>query len=84
MSISIYSDEESTCIVCPKIKVNSPKDWPASLYENSEKHKVRKSKISFRGLFCKYSAKNTRYKVSNFADKELMMYDDYNFCPKFR
>jgi hypothetical protein len=51
MSISIYSDEESTCIVCPKFKVNSPKEWLASLYENSEKHKVRKSKICVRFHF---------------------------------
>ena len=79
MSISNDLDEVSSCIVCPKCKVNSPKDWFVIRQETTGKPKVRKSKVYFRCVICNYSTKIFDRKLIKFIDKELMDdgYDRY-------
>ena len=78
MSISNDLDEVSACIVCPKCKVNSPKDWFVIRHETTGKPRVRKSKVYFRCLICNYSTKIFDRKLIKFIDKELMMADGYD------
>jgi len=77
MSISNDLDEVSACIVCPKCKVNSPKDWFVIRHETTGKPKVRKSKVYFRCVICNCSTKIFDRKLIKFIDKELMD-DDYD------
>jgi hypothetical protein len=78
MSISKDLDEVSACIVCPKCKVNSPKDWFVIRHETTGKPRVRKSKVYFRCVICDYSTKIFDRKLIKFIDKELMMDDSYD------
>ena len=78
MSISNDLGEVSACIVCPKCRVNSPKDWFVIRHETTGKPRVRKSKVYFRCVICNYSTKVFDRKLIKFIDKELMMDDGYD------
>jgi hypothetical protein len=81
MSISNNLEEISKCIVCPKCKHNSPKDWAVNHVETKGKPKVRKAKVYFRCIVCNYLTEIFDKKLVKFIDKELTsnnhMYDDY-------
>ena len=76
MSISNDLGEVSACIVCPKCKIHSPKDWIVSRYETTGKPKLRKVKVYFRCAVCHSSTKIFDKKLIKFIDKELTMDDD--------
>lgn len=77
MSISNDLDEISLCIVCPKCKRNSLKDWAVNRLETRGKPKIRKSKVYFRCIICNYYTQIFDKKLIKFVDSELM--DEYNF-----
>lgn len=76
MSISNSLEEISTCIVCPKCRRNSSKDWAVSRIETQGKPTVRKSRVYFRCTVCNYLTEIFDKKLIKFIDSKLIQNSD--------